>query len=340
MKKSALFLVAMTILPLTVSSGTAHAMGENPAFHRNDNTAEQTAKLQDSIMSDVHKELSDYLPYADATYKKTDLFSVLKTNYGNKGYPSQVKTEDGYNKNGVLMMNALKQPISQPKQIALADYVRYYYYSFTPEIKFQALSDNSGVASVDGDDEDQKNNKLNYFDYISLINTIKDNPNFSREQRDQKLIEVENDLQTSIDTLYGEGVKENAPSTDLAAWGDDKDVSIPFSSSIYSYVQLLASYKKSQSIEDTLSFYSSILDTLSSIKSYSVSIRQGNRNATIDVKALQNNISSKYKTVDKSLVQPMIQVVKDQSDSENNAEKAAQWQTNQLGHLGLTNRDK
>lgn len=317
----------------------AHAIGYNPAFEKNNASSQNQKAKQTEIFNTVHSQLNSIMPLTYKAYLQTPLEKSLNTNYNNIGYPSKTNTKDGIDSSGNIDINSLKKPISQPDEINMADLLRYYYFSFTDAKSFSAMTDTSPVAGqvTNGD---QKAFKLNYFDYITLINTIKSNPNLDNNNRNKQLTAVEDDLQRSIDTLYGLGANVNSSTGNLSAWGSSKSVSIPFSNGMYSYIQLLAAYRKTQPINDTLSFYSSLLDTLYTIKNYSAAIRQGDKNATIDEPALAKNISEKYQVVDKSVVQPMLNVVKEQNKLNSDLEKADSWQTNKLGELGLTDKNQ
>lgn len=317
----------------------AHAIGYNPAFEKNNASSQNQKATQTEIFNTVHSQLNSIMPLTYKAYLQTPLEKSLNTNYNDVGYPSKTNTKDGIDSSGNIDINSLKKPISQPDEINMADLLRYYYFSFTTAKSFSAMTDTSPVAGqvTNGD---QKSFKLNYFDYITLINTIKSNPNLDNNNKNKQLTAVEDDLQSSIDTLYGLGANVNSSTGNLSAWGNSKSVSVPFSNGMYSYIQLLAAYRKTQPINDTLSFYSSLLDTLYTIKNYSAAVRQGDKNATINEPELAKNISEKYQVVDKSVVQPMLAVVKAQNKLNSDLEKADSWQTNKLGDLGLTDKNQ
>jgi len=129
--------------------------------------------------------------------------------------------------------------------------------------------------------------KLNFFDYVDLINSIKDNPSYSKAVKEKKLTEVENDLLGAIELLYYGNTDKS-----MSAMQGIKDVSLPFSYNKYSYLQLLAAYEKDPAINSTLSYYSEIIDTLNTIRLYSAGVRQG-RDVQIKTAVLANNLNKK-----------------------------------------------
>lgn len=328
-----------TVAMLTTTVPPAYAIGYNPAFKRSNNAYKKRLSTENDIINSVHDQLLNISDTSvDDAYKKTDLNKMLNTDFAKVDYPSRNKTEHGFDDHGNLDIDSLKQPISQPEKIELANTVRYYYFNFTNARKFTDLS-----ASDDDDynesDKVDKSSKLNYFDYIKLIDAIKANPKYTESQKDERLINVETDLQNSINILYGlNNIDKSASNSDnggLSAWNDDKTVSIPFTDGMYSYAQLLAAYRKSTQITDTLSFYASLIDTLYAIKMYCVSVRQ-DRGGTINPKHLENNIQTNYNKLDKSLVQPMVKVVSAQKNKEKKKIAGDKWNTSRLGKLGMT----
>lgn len=341
-KLFAISCLGLSLLPIAnMTTKTAWAIGYNPAMEKQDTQKYISAKHQQWILFNVDKELSEVIPQAPTTYKATALHKMLSTNFAHKGFPSKVKTTNGYDSDGNLKMNSLKQPLTQPKKMVLADLCRYYYFSFTPQAQFTPI-DSKDAENIQVETIDNKNQKLNYFDYIKLINLIKNNPNLSDSQRQKKLILIETDIQNSIQALYGykNSNNQNSNSNNLTAWGGNKTVTIPFNSTDYTYLQLLAAYQKTGQVNDVLAFYNSIFDTLAAIKQYAVEVRQGDTNAKINVNKYTNEINTAYSQVDKSLIQPMIEVERQQLSQQDANKKAAQWQTNQLGNLGLTDKSQ
>lgn len=341
-KLFAISCLGLSLLPIAnMTTKTAWAIGYNPAMEKQNTQKYISAKHQQWILFNVDKELSEVIPQSPKTYQATALHKMLSTNFAHKGFPSEVKTTNGYDENGNLKMNSLKQPLTQPKKMVLADLCRYYYFSFTPQEKFTPI-DSKDAEDIQLETIDNKSQKLNYFDYIKLINLIKDNPNLSDSQRQKKLISIETDIQNSIQALYGykNSNNQNSNSNNLNAWGGNKTVTIPFNSNNYTYLQLLAAYKKTGQVNDVLAFYNSIFDTLAAIKQYAVEVRQGDTNATININKYTNELNTSYNKVDKSLIQPMIEVERQQLSQQDANKKAAQWQTNQLGNLGLTDKNQ
>lgn len=326
---------------LTVSSiyvDETYAIGNNPAFEKSIDSKKEQAKIDTEVFNAVHSRLGTIIPLTQQSYASTPLSKALSTNYSKVDYPSLHKTKQGIDSNGSIDVKSLKKPISQTEKVELADFLRYYYYSFTDSPKFKPLTEDSEVASSLNTASDSK--KLNYFQYVTLINTIKENPKLSQREKDKRLIQVETDLQNSINTLYGDIDSINDSVADLQAWGDNRQVQMPFNNGMYSYTQLLAAYKKDTSINSVLSFYSSLLDTLYDIKMYSVQTRLNPNNAQFDIKSHTDDISKKYAIVDKTTVQPMIKVIQSKNKSTNDTTAADDWETNKLGQLGLTDGDK
>lgn len=321
---------------LSVSSiyiNETYAIGNNPAFSKSADSKKAQVKLDQEVFNSVHSQLGTIIPLTQKSYLSTPLSKSLSTNYSDIDYPSLHKTKQGIDENGSIDVKSLKKPISQTEKVELADFLRYYYYSFTDSPKFKPLTEDSEVASSLNNESDSK--KLNYFQYVTLINTIKDNPKLSQRDKNKRLIQVEADLQNSINILYGNIGSINDSVQDLQAWGDNRQVQIPFNNGIYSYTQLLAAYKKDSSINSVLAFYSSLLDTLYDIKMYSVQTRLNPNNAKVDVKSHTDDISKKYAKVDKTTIQPMIKVIKAKNKSTDDTTAADDWETNKLGQLGL-----
>lgn len=335
-------IVGMSMALSNIAIPPAYAIGYNPAFKKSNNAYKARLSTEADIINSVHDQLLSISDVGiEKYYRQTDLNKVMGTDFAKVDYPSRDKTKSGFDENGKLDINALKQPISQPEKIQLANTVRYYYFNFTNARKFTDL-----VSIDDSDDEYadsdkvSKDDKLNYFDYIKLIDAIKANPKYTDAQRDRRLIDVETDLQNSINILYGISNiahSSTADSTDnsLIAWRDDKNVEIPFETSMFSYAQLLAAYNKSEVITDTLSFYATLTDTLNAIKTYCVSVRQ-DRGGKINPQELERQIQTKYNKLDKSLVQPMVEVVKEQRAKANKKVEGDKWNTSRLGKLGIT----
>lgn len=334
-----------TLVSLTgATASPAYAIGYNPAFKKSNNAYKAHLSTEQDIINSVHDQLVQVPDQGIAKYYvHTDLNKVLNTDFAKVDYPSRDKTKSGFDDNGKLDINALKQPISQPEKIQLANTVRYYYFNFT---NARTFTDLVAVDNKDGDysdsDKVSKDDKLNYFDYIKLIDAIKANPKYTESQRDRRLIDVETDLQNSINILYGISNIAHSNAADssdnsLIAWRNDKSVEIPFQTSMFSYAQLLAAYNKSEVITDTLSFYATLTDTLNAIKTYCVSVRQ-DRGGKINPKEFEKQIQTKYTKLDKSLVQPMVDVVNEQRRKANQKEEGDKWNTSKLGKLGITSR--
>lgn len=344
MKYKLVAAISLLAMLSTNSIQPAYAIGYNPAFKRSNNAYKKQLSTNNDIIQSVHDQLIRFTDKdLNHAYQETDLNKILNTDFAKVDYPSKDKTKSGFDEKGKLDISALKQPISQPEEIELANTVRFYYFNFTNARTFNDLTAVSGDNDDDNSDYSNaqkvdKNGKLNYFDYIKLIDAIKANPKYTESQRNARLIDVETDLQNSINILYGINnmSSDNSTSdTTLSAWREDKSVSVPFNTGMFSYAQLLAAYRKSDVIVDTLSFYASLTDTLNAIKLYCVSVRQ-DRGGTINPKELEKNIQVKYNKLDKSLVQPMIEVVKEQREKANKKVAGDKWNTSHLGKLGIT----
>lgn len=343
--KYKLLAAASALVMLSTSMSPAYAMGYNPAFKKSDNAYKKQLSTNNDIVQSVHDQLAGYTTAGLIdSYKQTDLNKVLNTDFAKKDYPSRDKTKSGFDEDGQLDINALKQPILQPDEIELANTVRYYYFNFTNARTFTDLAAVDGAGDSDNSDYAEsekvdKNGKLNYFDYIKLIDAIKANPKYTDSQRNARLVDVETDLQNSINILYGinnlTSSSSEAADTSLSAWREDKSVDIPFNAGMFSYAQLLAAYNKSEVIVDTLSFYAALTDTLNAIKTYCVSVRQ-DRGGTINPKELEKTIKVRYDKLDKSLVQPMVAVVNKQREKANKKVEGDKWNTSRLGKLGIT----
>lgn len=334
-----ILLSTLLTVPSIIYNNT-HAIGNNPAFEKSADQKEEQNKIDTEVFNSVHTRLGNIIPLTQQSYTQTPLSVSLNKNYKKVDYPSIDKTNKGIDANGSIDVKSLKKPISQTEKVELADFLRYYYYSFTDSSKFTPLAEDSQVASLLSTGNTDSSKKLNYFQYITLIQTIRDNPNLTQKEKNKKLILVEQDLQLSINILYGDIDSVNDSVDSLTAWGENRNLLIPFNNGVYSYTQLLAAYKKDDSINSVLSFYSSLLDTLYDMKVYSSQVRLNPSNAKFDVKSHTDDISKKYALVDKTTVQPMIKVVEAKNKDTNKNEAADDWQTNKLGELGLTNTNK
>ena len=323
---------ALTLLTILGTSGImnnkANAIGYNPAFKKE----KKSDNKSEDILKSVSNQLGVLLPSAKDAWKGTSLNKVLNTDYEKKDYPSINKdNNEGITKEGEIDINSLKKRITEPSQIELAELVNNYHFNFT---------DNTKVISIDPSNTDEEevlkpSDKLNYLDYITLINKVKENPNYTKKQKTEKYTEIEKDLQNSIDILYG-NAKGVSPDSTLFAWGDSKNVNAPFASGKYSYIQLLAAYNKDEKITSTLSFYSTMLDTLKSMKDYSTNLRHGNGTVEIDRKKLESNIESSWKDVDKNLITPVKNTLTDIKKENDAKDKGDGWQNSELEKDGLS----
>jgi hypothetical protein len=309
---------------LIISSGigqvnTVNAIGPSPAFQKESD--KDISKYNNEVLSQVDKEYK-ILEY-NINNGKGDfpLTKVLNTNYKDKNYPSEKESQEGLNEKQQIQINSYKKPITENSRIELAQAVRYYQFFFSDDTKFVPLKDDTiyrVTSNKNGTVENREN--LNYFDYSKLINSIKDNPSYTIKERDEKLLEIEKDLDNSIKSLYGD-LQVNADfSNKLVAWGNVKSVTIPFTIKKFSYLQLLAAYEKEEAIVDVLSYYSTLLDSLEEMKNYSISIRQ-NKTKTINTKKDSEKITLAYQKVQNSLINPVKAIIsKDIVDKEKSAQ--------------------
>lgn len=296
--KKIFFSFLLILIPFSVSNNgnIVHAIGKSPAFDKGDNISE--SKLHYLILNDVKANIEKLAPKILFNYKNTSLNKVLSTNYKNIDYPSTTpNTDEGIDSEGNLILSALKKPIKEQSRIDLAELVRYYQYVMSSERKFSPLKSNNGIV---GSREDDIDTKLNYFDYVKLIDSIEDNSQYTKEEKVRRLGLVEKDLSSSISILYG----DTNLAYGLEGWGNSKTISVPFNREKFSYKQLLAAYDKDDVVISTLDYYSSILDTLDSIREYSVQ-RRLEKPATIDVSSLAKNVNDKYNKLNEILITPV-----------------------------------
>lgn len=296
-------------------------------------------KTQQLIFYDVHKRLSHFIPLTEKAYLDTTLHQNLNKNYAELDYPSEIDADgmkDGMLNNQIIL-GAVKKPMTEPAKIELAELLRYYYFNFSDANIYQPLSQQ---AALDYDRENMESDRLgidrnlNYFDYITLIETIYQTPTYTPAVRNEKLVEVENELMGSILTLYG----TSDGNVRLNSWGPNKSVKIPFEVKKYSYLQLLAAYQRDESVLQTLEFYSALIDSLYAIHNYSQALRQGlaDINKGLDTSGYESRIQQSYMPLERGIVQD----VKNVLIRDNLASKAImdgqQWQQSQLGNLGVT----
>ena len=291
-----LSVAAISLGLLQFGGSSVYAIGPSPAF---DQSTQTDQSRRDTIVRSVSKQLDGYLASTGTVYKGTEISKRLHKNYQNVGYPSVNKgNKEGMDEDGKVDVRSIKKPITEPSKIELAEKVRYYQFNFTNGLSYQKID-----PAQKGVQELKEKNKLNYFDYVSLIDSIKDNPSYSTAVKEKKLTEVENDLKASIDQLYY-GTNDGS----LRAMNSVKNVSIPFNYGKYSYLQLLAAYRKDDAINATLSYYSEIIDTLNTIRLYSAGVRQG-KDVKINTAVLANNLNTKYNKVQEKLIEPVAKVV-------------------------------
>lgn len=300
-KKNKIITLIITGLMLSCScfvpGSGAFAIGQSPAFDGYKlNDEERRAEITEAVSSELNK----LLPKTGDAYKSTLVYEKLHTNYKDVGYPSiNDGNNEGITKENKIDVNSLKKPITEPSKRALAEQVRYYQFNFTNGLHY------TGIDPQDGHTQDvTAKSKLNFFDYVNLIDSIKNNPSYSKAVREKKLTVVEEDLQSAIDLLYG-GNKFN---NNLKALDGIKSVSIPFNYNKYSYLQLLAAYNKDDAINATLSYYSEIIDTLNTIRLYSAGVRQG-REVSLNTAVLSDKLNKKYNIVQEKLIEPIAEVV-------------------------------
>ena len=78
------------------------------------------------------------------------------------------------------------------------------------------------------------------------------------------------------------------------------------------------------------------MDTLTTIREYSISMRQGNSQAKIDRPALEKKLSESYKAVETNLLTPVNKRL-DEIKKENSAkENGDTWQNDELNKDGLS----
>lgn len=321
-KKNNLLLKSMIITTsiLMMFQSNIHsvlAIGPSPAFEE---TKVDDSSKKDAIIRSVAKQLDTFLQLTNDVYKKTDIADKLHKNYADVGYPSVNKeNKEGIDEDGEIDLNSIKKPITEPSKIELAEQVRYYQFFFTNGLKYQKID------PAQGDVKDfSEKEKLNFFDYVDLINSIKDNPSYSKAVKEKKLTEVENDLLGAIELLYYGNTDKS-----MSAMQGIKDVSLPFSYNKYSYLQLLAAYEKDPAINSTLSYYSEIIDTLNTIRLYSAGVRQG-RDVQIKTAVLANNLNEKYNDVQEKLILPVAKVVNRNFQEQEDLKAGENFQKEQL----------
>ena len=311
--------VTVGALILTLfQGGTVHAIGKNPAF---DHKVKNDKEVRDSIVRAVSGELDKLIPLSSSVFEQTEAYKRLHKNYKNVGYPSENKgNEEGMREDNKIDVNSVKKPITEPSKIQLAEQVRYYQFNFTSGLHYTGIEKTSRFTN----DFEQKS-KLNYFDYIALIDSIKNNPSYTDSVKEKKLTQVEQDLQNSIDMLYGG--KEFTGS--LKAMESIKSVSIPFNYNKYSYLQLLAAYQKDKAINSTLSYYSELIDTLDTIRLYSAGVRQ-KKDVSINSAVLADRINQKYNQVQQDLIEPVVAVVGRNEQEEDSLKAGESFEKEQL----------
>ena len=311
LKKKSFTLIATAIIIVLIGGVRSSAIGHSPAFEGYKINDEER---RDEITKAVSGELNKILPLTNEAYKNTMIHEKLHTKYQDVGYPSiNDGNNEGITEENKIDVNSLKKPITEPSKRALAEQVRFYQFNFTNGLHY------TGIDPNDGHTQDlEASNKLNFFDYVNLIESIRDNPSYSKSVKEKKLTVVEEDLQASIDLLYG-GNKFN---NNLKALDQIKTVSIPFNYNKYSYLQLLAAYNKDDAINATLSYYSEIIDTLNTIRLYSAGVRQG-KDVSLNTAVLADKLNKKYNIVQEKLIEPIAKVV-DRDYKEQEALKAGE----------------
>lgn len=310
-KKKIYGLIATTAIIAAIGGVRSSAIGPSPAF---DGYKINDEERRAEITAAVSGELDKILPKVNDVYKKTSIHEKFHTNYQDIGYPSiNDGNNEGITEDNKIDVNSLKKPITEPSKRTLAEQVRFYQFNFTNGLHY------TGIDPADGHTQDfEAENKLNFFDYVNLIESIRDNPSYSKSVKEKKLTVVEEDLQSAIDLLYG-GNKFN---NNLKALDQVKSVSIPFNYNKYSYLQLLAAYDKDEAINATLSYYSEIIDTLNTIRLYSAGVRQG-KDVSLNTAVLADKLNQKYNVVQEKLIEPIVKVV-DRDYKEQQALKAGE----------------
>lgn len=311
LKKKSFTLITTAIIIAAIGGVRSSAIGHSPAFEGYKiNDEERRAEITKAVSGELNK----ILPLTNEAYKNTMIHEKLHTNYQDVGYPSiNDGNNEGITEENKIDVNSLKKPITEPSKRALAEQVRFYQFNFTNGLHY------TGIDPNDGHTQDlEASNKLNFFDYVNLIESIRDNPSYSKSVKEKKLTVVEEDLQASIDLLYG-GNKFN---NNLKALDQIKTVSIPFNYNKYSYLQLLAAYNKDDAINATLSYYSEIIDTLNTIRLYSAGVRQG-KDVSLNTAVLADKLNKKYNIVQEKLIEPIAKVV-DRDYKEQEALKAGE----------------
>lgn len=310
-KKKIYGLIAATAIIAAIGGVRSSAIGPSPAF---DGYKINDEERRAEITAAVSGELDKILPKVNDVYKETLIHEKFHTNYQDIGYPSiNDGNNEGITEDNKIDVNSLKKPITEPSKRTLAEQVRFYQFNFTNGLHY------TGIDPTDGHTQDfEPENKLNFFDYVNLIESIRDNPSYSKSVKEKKLTVVEEDLQSAIDLLYG-GNKFN---NNLKALDQVKSVTIPFNYNKYSYLQLLAAYNKDEAINATLSYYSEIIDTLNTIRLYSAGVRQG-KNVSLNTAVLADKLNQKYNVVQEKLIEPIVKVV-DRDYKEQQALKAGE----------------
>ena len=310
-KKKIYGLIAATAIIAAIGGVRSSAIGPSPAF---DGYKIKDEERRAEITAVVSGELDKILPKVNDVYKETLIHEKFHTNYQDIGYPSiNDGNNEGITEDNKIDVNSLKKPITEPSKRTLAEQVRFYQFNFTNGLHY------TGIDPADGHTQDfEAENKLNFFDYVNLIESIRDNPSYSKSVKEKKLTVVEEDLQSAIDLLYG-GNKFN---NNLKALDQVKSVSIPFNYNKYSYLQLLAAYDKDEAINATLSYYSEIIDTLNTIRLYSAGVRQG-KDVSLNTAVLADKLNQKYNVVQEKLIEPIVKVV-DRDYKEQQALKAGE----------------
>lgn len=329
MRKQHILLAASLVSLASPVLGAAqvHAIGPSPAFEKTEDVSPE--RLHELILQDVKTKIQSVAPAMAAGYVETPLNKVLLTDYKEIDYPSEVDgTDEGINSEGQLVLSALKKPITEQSRIELAELVRYYQYVMSSVTTFDPMQKSNGVVVARQDDAESK---LNYFDYVKLIDAIADNSQYTKDEKVKRLAKVEKDISDSISVLYG----DSNVAQQLQGWGKAKSVSIPFKRDRFSYKQLLAAYEKNDVIISTLSYYSSILDTLETIRQYSVNRRLG-KPASIDTEALAAKVNAKYEQVTASLIQPVADILSVQLEAEEQRKAGEAEETKTLQEAGVT----
>lgn len=310
-KKKIYGLIAATAIIAAIGGVRSSAIGPSPAF---DGYKINDEERRAEITAAVSGELDKILPKVNDVYKETLIHEKFHTNYQDIGYPSiNDGNNEGITEDNKIDVNSLKKPITEPSKRTLAEQVRFYQFNFTNGLHY------TGINPADGHTQDfEPENKLNFFDYVNLIESIRDNPSYSKSVKEKKLTVVEEDLQSAIDLLYG-GNKFN---NNLKALDQVKSVTIPFNYNKYSYLQLLAAYNKDEAINATLSYYSEIIDTLNTIRLYSAGVRQG-KDVSLNTAVLADKLNQKYNVVQEKLIEPIVKVV-DRDYKEQQALKAGE----------------